>query len=62
MRKRTNRHNCVIPYALKLPYLPPNAVKAILANTAQRLTLHNILEQGNGYVNAEGAVRLARAI
>ena len=44
------------------PSLTPNVVKAILAYTAQRMTLPNILEQGNGYMNAEGAVRLARAI
>jgi serine protease AprX len=44
------------------PSLEPNAVKAILAYTAQRMKIPNILEQGNGYVNAEGAVRLACAI
>src|SRR5262249_58841138 len=42
------------------PSLTPNAVKAILAYTAQRMSQPNILEQGNGYLNAEGAVRLAR--
>ncbi len=44
------------------PSLTPNAVKAILAYTAERMTYPNILEQGNGYLNAEGAVRLAAAI
>ena len=44
------------------PSLTPNAVKAILAYTAQRMRIANILEQGNGYVNAVGAVRMAYAI
>ncbi|MBM3791907.1 MAG: S8 family peptidase, partial [Acidobacteria bacterium] len=38
------------------PSLTPNSVKAILAYTAERMTTPNILEQGNGYLNAEGAV------
>ena len=42
--------------------LSPNAVKAVLMYTAQKMTEPNLLEQGAGYVNAEGAVRLARAI
>src|SRR5207249_4182141 len=41
------------------PSLTPNAVKAILAYTAERMRAPGILEQGNGYLNAEGAVRLA---
>jgi hypothetical protein len=44
------------------PSLTPNAVKAILAYTAERMTTPNVLEQGNGHLNAEGAVRLAFAI
>jgi serine protease AprX len=44
------------------PALTPNMVRAILAYTAERRSDFDILEQGNGYLNAEGAVRLARAI
>src|SRR5262249_9929506 len=44
------------------PSLTPNTVKAILAYTAERMPTPNMLEQGNGSLNAEGAVRLAAAI
>jgi subtilisin family serine protease len=44
------------------PALTPNMVKAILAYTAERRSDFDILEQGNGYLNGEGAVRLARAV
>ena len=44
------------------PSLTPNGVKAILAYTAERMATPHILAQGNGYLNAEGAVRLAFAI
>ena len=42
------------------PALTPNAVKAILQYTAQRLRGENVLAQGAGLLNAKGAVRLAR--
>ena len=42
------------------PSLTPNLVKAILMYTAQPLAGFNMLEQGAGQVNIEGAVRLAR--
>jgi serine protease AprX len=42
------------------PTLTPNAVKAILEYTAQTYTGYNALTQGAGYLNALGAVRLAR--
>jgi serine protease AprX len=44
------------------PNLTPNMVKAILMYTAQPLANFNMLEQGAGEVNIEGAVRLARAM
>ncbi len=44
------------------PKLTPNLVKAILMYTAQPLAGFNILEQGMGQVNIEGAIRLARLI
>jgi len=44
------------------PNLTPNMVKAILMYTAQPLANFNMLEQGAGEVNIEGAVRLARAV
>src|SRR5207248_3195356 len=44
------------------PTLTPNMVKAILEYTAQPLAGFNMLEQGAGEVNIEGAVRLARLV
>ena len=42
------------------PQLTPNMVKMILMYTAQSLKGYNMLEQGAGELNLEGAVRLAR--
>ena len=42
------------------PELTPNAVKAILQYTAQSHSGENVLAQGAGFLNAKGAVRLAR--
>src|SRR4030095_11254995 len=42
------------------PYLTPNFIKAILQYTAQRYAGYNALEQGGGFLNTYGAVRLAR--
>ena len=42
------------------PALTPNAVKAILQYTAQTYPNYNALTQGAGFLNALGAVRLAR--
>src|SRR5262249_45212088 len=42
------------------PYLTPNLVKAILQYTAQPYTGYKALEQGAGFLNTLGAVRLAR--
>ena len=42
------------------PSLTPNAVKAILQYTAQQYPNYNALTQGAGFLNAVGAVRLAR--
>jgi serine protease AprX len=42
------------------PLLTPNAVKAILQYTAQQYRGYKALEQGAGFLNAIGAVRLAR--
>ncbi|MBZ5559629.1 MAG: S8 family peptidase, partial [Acidobacteriia bacterium] len=42
------------------PALTPNAVKAILEYTAQKYPGYNALTQGAGFLNAVGAVRLAR--
>src|SRR2546421_11205135 len=44
------------------PTLTPNMVKAILMYTAQPLAGFNMLEQGAGELNIEGAVRLARLV
>lgn len=44
------------------PNLTPNLVKAILTYTAQPLKGFNLLEQGAGEVNIDGAVRLAKQI
>jgi subtilisin family serine protease len=44
------------------PNLRPNMVKMILTYTAQQLANYNMLEQGAGQLNIEGAVRLANAI
>jgi len=44
------------------PKLTPNLVKALLMYTAQPLAGHNMLEQGAGLVNVEGAIRLARMV
>jgi subtilisin family serine protease len=43
------------------PALTPNAVKAILQYTAERRDGYNALTQGGGFLNARGAVDLARA-
>ena len=42
------------------PSLTPNLVKMILMYTAQPLAKFNMLEQGAGELNLEGAVRLAK--
>jgi serine protease AprX len=42
------------------PRLTPNAVKAILQYTAQNYAGYDALTQGAGFLNAVGAVRLAR--
>ena len=42
------------------PSLTPNAVKAILQYTAQMYSGYSALEQGAGFLNAAGAVELAR--
>jgi len=42
------------------PQLTPNEVKAIVEFTAQRYTGYDRLTQGAGFLNAEGAVDLAR--
>jgi subtilisin family serine protease len=44
------------------PRLTPNLVKALLMYTAQPLAGFNLLEQGAGELNVEGAVRLARLV
>jgi len=44
------------------PNLTPMMVKAILMYTAQPLVGYNLLEQGAGQLNIEGAVRLAKLI
>jgi serine protease AprX len=44
------------------PRLTPNMVKMILMYTAQQLPGFNMLEQGAGELNVEGAVRLARLV
>src|SRR5947199_4864785 len=44
------------------PKLTPNMVKMILMYTAQPLASWNMLEQGTGEVNAEGASRLAKLV
>ena len=43
------------------PSLTPNAVKAILEYTAETRTGYDHLTQGAGFLNARGAVELARA-
>jgi hypothetical protein len=42
------------------PALTPNAVKAILQYTSQEYAGYNALTQGAGFLNARGAVELAR--
>ena len=44
------------------PTLTPNLVKTILMYTSQQLAGVNLLEQGAGELNVEGAVRLARLV
>jgi serine protease AprX len=44
------------------PRLTPNMVKMILMYTAQSLAKFNMLEQGAGELNVEGAVRLAKLV
>ncbi len=44
------------------PKLTPNMVKMILSYTAQQLPNVNMLEQGAGQLNIEGAVRLAKLV
>ena len=44
------------------PGLTPPLVKAILQYTAQPLPGANLLQQGTGLLNVEGAVRLAQAL
>jgi serine protease AprX len=43
------------------PALTPNAVKAILQYTSQRYFGYDALTQGTGFLNASGAIRIARA-
>ena len=43
------------------PALTPNAVKAILQYTSQHYSGYDALTQGTGFLNAQGAVQLARA-
>jgi serine protease AprX len=43
------------------PLLTPNAVKAILEYTAQKYPAYDVLTQGAGFLNARGAVDLARS-
>jgi len=43
------------------PWLSPNAVKAILQYTSQSYAQWDPLTQGTGFLNAQGAVELARA-
>src|SRR5262249_31633989 len=42
------------------PGLTPNAVKAILQYTSQKYDGYDALTEGAGYLNAVGAIRLAR--
>ena len=44
------------------PKLTPNMVKMILMYTAQPIKNANMLEQGTGQLNIEGAVRVAKQI
>src|SRR5215813_1097461 len=44
------------------PKLTPNMVKALLMYTAQPIAKANMLEQGAGELNVEGAVRLAKLV
>src|SRR4029077_13914808 len=44
------------------PRLTPNMIKMILMYTAQQVPNFNLLEQGAGELNIDGAVRLAKAI
>jgi serine protease AprX len=44
------------------PGLTPPLVKAILQYTAQPLPGHNLLQQGAGMLNLEGAVKLAQSL
>src|SRR5215210_6648940 len=44
------------------PSLTPNMVKMILMYTAQPLAGFNMLEQGAGELNIDGAVRLAQRV
>jgi hypothetical protein len=44
------------------PSLTPNLVKSLLMLTAQQAAGHNVLEQGAGQLNVEGAVRLAKLV
>jgi serine protease AprX len=44
------------------PALTPNLVKAILQYTAEHRSHYNDLTQGAGFLNARGAVQLARAL
>jgi serine protease AprX len=44
------------------PTLTPNLVKTLLMYTAQQLPGANLLEQGAGELNVEGAVRVARLV
>ena len=44
------------------PGLTPPLVKAILQYTAQPLPAANLVEQGSGLLNVDGAVRLARSL
>ena len=42
------------------PTLTPNLIKVLMMYTAQQLPNFNLLEQGAGELNVDGAVRLAK--
>jgi subtilisin family serine protease len=44
------------------PTLTPNLMKALMMYTAQQLPNFNLLEQGAGEINVDGAVRLAKLV
>src|SRR5687767_6181029 len=44
------------------PTLTPNLIKVLMMYTAQQLPNFNLLEQGAGELNVDGAVRLAKLV